>query len=133
MRASYTRRTMVVGIAVVVLITLTSSAGLDRDLRVQDPTPTPSLTVLTVRDTGCPDDVRENNTREDGKEGILGETTLRMHQLGDVYHRAGRWAPKPWPDRYQSRAPFAPEVAASMLIRRCKGFGSHIKPKSCLG
>lgn len=86
------------------------------------------LTVLTVRDTGCPDDERENkNSGKDGKGAIFGERdTLEMKQLGDVYHRVGRWEIESWPDRYQSRAPFAPESnglnASANANRRRKGF-----------
>ena len=53
----------------------------------------PSLAVLTVRDTGCLDDVHDyhKKSRLDENGAVFDETTnLEMQQLGDVYRRAGR-------------------------------------------
>lgn len=94
------------------------------------PRDAPALTVLTVRDTGCSDDVRDNNkSRPDGKEAVLGEPrALEMQQLGDVYHRAGRWAFGSMPERYQSRASFVPDgdgLTLPLILQRGAGRVSY--------
>lgn len=59
-----------------------------------EPRDAPSLTVVTVRDTGCPDDVRRTERKGDIFAHDAG--ILEMQQLGDVYRRAGRCARETW-------------------------------------
>lgn len=54
----------------------------------------PSITVVTVRDTECLDHVRE--TERKGGVFANGIDIQEMQQLGDAYHRAGRWVRETW-------------------------------------
>lgn len=64
------------------------------DAATEPPREAPSITVITVRDTGCLDHIRQ--TERKGGVFANGIDIQEKQQLGDAYHRAGRWARETW-------------------------------------
>lgn len=56
----------------------------------QPPRPAPSLSVMTVVDTGCGDDVQQTEGRRAEEDVFVEASVPEIKQLGHMLHHAGR-------------------------------------------